>query len=98
MTIRWSVSLEAEGDREMTHDEVVELADAVAPHSGIASGIGSTRYGAQIVVLAETREEAETAGVETFRAAAARAGLPEYPIARVEAVSEAEDAELDEPS
>ena len=41
--MRWSVGLEAEGDRVLTHAEIVELADAVAPSSGIASGIGTTR-------------------------------------------------------
>lgn len=93
MAIRWSVGVEAEGDRVITHDEVVELADAVATSDGIATGIGSNRYGAQIVVLAETREEAVDAGTATFRAAAARAGLPPYPIVRVEAISEIEDSE-----
>ena len=55
--MKFSVSLVADGDREMTIDEIVELADAVAPHGGIASGIGSTSYGAQIVVEAPIRNE-----------------------------------------
>lgn len=92
MTTRWSVSVEAEGDRVLTHDEVLELADAVAPHSGIASGIGTTRYGAQVVVRAEHREDALQAGSRIVREAAARAGLPPYPFVRVEAISEEEDA------
>ena len=96
MAIRWSVGLEAEGDRVLTHDEVLELADAVAPSSGVASGIGSTRYGARVIVLADGRDEAVEAGTATFRAAAARAGLPEWPIVRVEAVSEDEDDADDE--
>ena len=45
--MRWSVSLVAEGDRVITHEEIVELADAVAASRGIASGIGTTSYGAQ---------------------------------------------------
>ena len=52
--MRFSVSLQAEGDREVTLEEVVELADAVAPLNGIASGYGTFGYGAQIVV--EARE------------------------------------------
>ncbi len=40
----------AEGDRVLAREEVVELADAVAESSGIASGIGTTSYGAQLVV------------------------------------------------
>jgi hypothetical protein len=97
MTIRWSVGVEAEGDRVITHDEVVELADAVAPSGGIATGIGTTRYGAQIVVLAASRDEAIEAGRATFTAAVARAGLPVFPIVRVEAVDELSDAGLGDP-
>ena len=48
--MKFSVSLVAHGDREMTLDEIVELADAVAPLNGIASGMGTTSYGAQIMV------------------------------------------------
>lgn len=92
MPIRWSVGVEAQADRVLTRDEVVELADAVAVHGGIATGIGSTRYGAQVVVLADTREEAAAAGTATFRAAAARAGLPAGPVVRVEVIGEDEDA------
>ena len=36
----------------LTHDEILELADAVAAHEGIASGIGAMAYGAQLVVEA----------------------------------------------
>ena len=36
--MNYSVSVVAEGDREITLDEVVELADAVATLSGVASG------------------------------------------------------------
>ena len=41
--MRWSVTLQAVGDRVLTREEVVELADAVAPHAGVASGIGTKR-------------------------------------------------------
>ena len=86
--MKWSVSVVADGDREMTIDEIVELADAVAPHDGIASGIGSTSYGAQIVVEAETSDEAAELGMAEFVAAARRAGLPEWPVSRVETIGE----------
>ena len=39
--MRYSVSVIAEGDREIRLDEVVELADAIAHLNGIASGAGS---------------------------------------------------------
>ena len=94
--MRWSVGIEAEGDRVLEMDEIVELADAVAPLGGIASGIGSTRYGVQIVVEATSREEAVERGRADFAAAAATAGLPAWPVVRADAVSEAEDAEIAE--
>lgn len=93
--LRWSVGIEAEGDRVMELEEVVELADAVAPSGGIATGIGTTRYGAQLVVLAATREEAVEKGRAEFAAAVVKAGLPGYPVVRVEAVSEDDDADPD---
>jgi len=92
MLMRWSVGIEAEGDRIMKIEEVVELADAVAPISGIATGIGTNRYGAQVVVFADNREDAIAKGKEHFASAVQKAGLPVYPIVRVEAISEDEDA------
>jgi len=90
--VRWSVGLEAEGDRVFSREEVVELADAVAASDGIASGIGTSRYGARLVVVADSREDAIAAATELFVAAAATAGLPAAPIVAAEAVSEAEEA------
>lgn len=91
--MRWSVGIEAEGNRVFTREEVVELADAVAAHSGVATGIGTSRYGAQLLVAADSREEAVAAATELFLAAATTAGLPAAPIVRTEAISEAEEAE-----
>ena len=56
--VRWSVGIEAEGDQVLSREEVVELADAVAASGGIASGIGSKRYGATLMVQAGSRDEA----------------------------------------
>jgi hypothetical protein len=56
--MKFSVSLVAHGDREMTLEEIVELADAVAPLSGIASGMGTTSYGAQIMVESDNSADA----------------------------------------
>ncbi len=89
--MRWSVGIEAEGDRVLSREEVVELADAVAASSGIATGIGTNRYGAQLVVQAGSRDDAIGKATEQFTAAAARAGLPQAPIVRVEAISEDQD-------
>jgi hypothetical protein len=90
--MRWSVGIEAEGHRVLTREEVVELADAVAVSGGIASGIGTSRYGAQLIVEAASREAAIEKAAEEFTAAAARAGLPAAPVVRAEAISEDEDA------
>jgi hypothetical protein len=90
--VRWSVGVEAEGDRVLTREDVVELADAVAVSNGIATGIGSRRYGAQLIVEAGTREEAIAKATGELRQAAVRAGLPPGPVVRAEAVSEDEDA------
>ena len=91
--MRWSVGVEAQADRVLSREEIVELADAVAGTSGIAAGIGSERYGAQLLVEAESREGAIGKATAIFLAAAATAGLPEAPIVRTEAVSEAEAEE-----
>lgn len=90
--MRWSVGIEAEGDRVLTREEVVELADAVAVNGGIATGIGTSRYGAQLIVEASSREDAIAAAATEFTRAVDRAGLPAGPVVRAEAVSEDEDA------
>ena len=84
----------AEGDRVLTHDEILELADAVAVHQGIATGIGSMAYGAQLVVQAATSDEAVEVAMVLFTEAAAQAGLPPWPITRAETIGE--DDELDD--
>jgi hypothetical protein len=86
--LKWSVGIEAEGDRALSREEVVELADAVAGSDGIASGIGSRRYGVTLIVQASGQDEAVGKATEEFTRAVARAGLPASPIVRVEAVSE----------
>jgi hypothetical protein len=90
--VRWSVGIEAEGDRVFTREEVVELADAVAAHSGVATGIGTSRYGARLLVVADSHDDAIATAAELFPAAAVTAGLPAAPIVRTEALSEAEEA------
>jgi hypothetical protein len=95
--VQWSVSAQADGDRELSREEIVELADAVATSGGIASGIGQTAYGAQLLVEADTREEALERGAAAFTAAAASAGLPAWPITAVSALSQDEDDEVEGP-
>jgi hypothetical protein len=89
--MRWSVGVEAEGDRVLSREEVVDLADAVAPSQGVATGIGTSRYGARLIVDAASREEAIEKAAEEFTRAARQVGLPAAPVVRTEAVSEDED-------
>ena len=89
--MRWSVGIEAEGDRVLSREEIVELADAVAVSAGIATGIGTSRYGAQLVVQAGSRDEAIAKASEEFTRAAAKAGLPPAPVVRTEAINEEEE-------
>ena len=95
--MRWSVGIEAKADRVLTREQVVELADAVAASGGVASGIGTSRYGARLIVQADSLDEAVARATEEFTTAAAKAGLPAGPVVRTEAVSEDEDAEDAEP-
>jgi len=85
------VGIQAQADRVLSREEVVELADAVAKYDGIATGIGTDRYGAQLVVNADSREDAIETATSQFARAVVQAGLPGGPIVRAEAISEDED-------
>ncbi|HEX9032794.1 MAG TPA: hypothetical protein VF834_13215 [Streptosporangiaceae bacterium] len=89
--MRWSVGIQAQGDRILSREQIVDLADAVAAYDGIATGIGTDRFGAQLVVEADDRAEAIELATTRFTTAAAQAGLPHGPIVRTEAISEDED-------
>jgi hypothetical protein len=91
--MQWSVGIEVAGDEIMTLDRIGDLADAVASTGGIASGIGQPCYGVKVLVEAEDRDQAVAKATEILRAAARAAALPEWPVSRVEAVSEAEEQE-----
>ena len=85
----------AEGDRVITREEIVELADAVARSSGIASGIGTMSYGAQLIVEADTDDAAVDKAVAELARAAKEAGLPDWPATRAEVTPEDEDLDFD---
>lgn len=89
--MKFSVSIYAEGDRIISLEEVVELADAVAPFSGIATGSGTESYGAQILVEAPNSDMAVDMAMEIFSKAATTAKLPDWPITKAETLSEDED-------
>lgn len=93
--MRWSVGISAEGDGIMSQDQIVELADAVAIHSGVATGVNQNRYGAQIIVEADNRTLAEQVARKLFAEAVQTAALPVWPIVSVDTLSEEEDSEPD---
>ena len=88
--MQWSVGIEVSGDEVLTLDRIGELAEAVAPAGGIASGVGQASYGVKVLVDAEDRDSAVAKATEILRTAARVAALPEWPVSRVEAVSEAD--------
>ena len=88
---KWSVSIKAEGDRPMKLEEIVALADAVAPLDGIASGIGAMSYGAQIVVEADSADEAVDVALPLFADAVVKAGAPQWPVTKAEVTGDEED-------
>lgn len=85
------MGIQAEADRKLSREEVVELADAVAAYHGVATGIGSSRYGARLVVQADSREDAIQKATSQFTKAVEQARLPDGPIVMTEAVSEDEE-------
>jgi hypothetical protein len=89
--LRWSVSLQAEGDRVIELEEVVELADAVSASNGIASGMGTFGYGVQVVVEADNADRAVELAVAVLAEAVKRSGLPSWPVVSVETIAEDED-------
>lgn len=89
--VKWSVAVTADGDRVLSREEVVELADAVAVWSGVATGIGTSGYGARLLIEASAPDEAERRARQVFADAARTAGLPAWPISSVTMVSEDED-------
>ena len=89
--MKWSVSVQAEGDRVLELAEVVELADAVAPMGGIASGMGTMAYGARLMIEAGSADKAVNLAVLAFESAAAQADLPVWPITHTEVIGEDEE-------
>jgi hypothetical protein len=93
-SVQWSVGIEVtggDGAEVMSLERIGELADAVASDGGIASGIGQPAYGVKVLVEAESRESAVARATEILRSAARTASLPEWPVSRVEVVSEEEE-------
>ena len=97
--MRWSVSVVADGDREMSIEETVEQAVATAAKRVFADREIEASFDLetgnvnlfQVLYVVDKVELA----MREFVAAAKRAGLPEWPVSRVETIGEdgEEDAE-----
>jgi hypothetical protein len=86
--VRWSVRIEAEGDRALTGAEIAALADALAATHGSVIDSGTTRYGAQLVVRTDSREDAVDMATDEFWRAVRKAGIRPGPLVRAEAVND----------
>ncbi len=92
--VRWSVGIEAEGDRVLTREQVVELADAVAASSGIATGHRHQPLRRPAGGGGSQPGGRDRAGHGRVHAAPRpRPGCRRRPIVRAEAVSEVEEIE-----
>ena len=89
--MRWSVGSRPRATGCWPRSEIVELADAVAASDGIATGIGTNRYGARSSSAPPAVRRPSRRATAEFVRPRPPAGLPAWPIVRVEAVSEDED-------
>lgn len=85
----WSVFMETLGDDEtlVTDFALGVLAGLVAPYSGVVTGGGRHAvWGARLSVEAATPGDAFASAATILDAAATAAGLPAWPVVRVEIV------------
>lgn len=101
----WNVHAEAAGDEHYDERLLEELLDHLVEYGGVVTGTpeepidGRARYGADFSVQAPDAVEAVARARAVFEHAAAVAGLPPWPLARVEAHTDKElEIELSRPS
>lgn len=93
----WSVNVEAAqpGDQRVDHDAVEMLLELLGDHHVGGVAVSPGRYGCRFDVDAPTSVEAATEADQVFRKAVAAAGLPAWPVVRLETMTVAElDADL----
>jgi len=92
----WNVHVEAVGDERYDDDRLGDLLDNLFEYDGVVTGTpeepidGRSRYGAGFSLRAADAVEAVARARAVFEHAAAGAGLPPWPLARVEAQTEQE--------
>jgi hypothetical protein len=101
----WNVHVEAVGDEQYDEGLLEDLLDNLLEYDGVVTGTpeepvdGRARYGAGFSLQAADAVEAVARARAVFEYAAAVAGLPSWPLARVEAQTERElEIELARPS
>jgi hypothetical protein len=98
----WVITVEAAGDAgEITEDQVAALMDQLPDRAAAVSG-EPRRYTATFNLHpneGDRVEDVTRVGARAFQAAAHRAGLPDWPIVRLEVMTFAEqDADLERPA
>ena len=103
--IEWEVHLEAAGDGSVDEERLVDLLEHLSDFGASVTGSpeepidGKGRYGATFAVAADSPVQAVVTSCETFMSAAKKAGLPDWPIVRVEVMTEEEfETALEQPS
>jgi hypothetical protein len=89
----WYVRIETRGDDDapVTAAAVGRFVDDLALHAGVVTGgPGYDTWSAMISVTAFGAEDAVSAAAAIVAGAAAAAGLPGWPVVRVEAIAEDE--------
>lgn len=101
----WSVAIEVTGGQgaSVAVDQLERFATALLPCAASVSGSpqegGLARYGARMSIEAEGPEAALAGALSTFRHAAEDAGLPAWPIAEANCVTEDElERQLERPA
>jgi hypothetical protein len=96
--MEWTVHIEAAGDGVVEPELVDELVDQLVDrHAAVNSGNG--RYGAQFDVFGSDADSAVHGALNIWATAVEQAGLPAWPVVRVEAMTVAEqEVELGRPN
>jgi hypothetical protein len=98
MAMWWTVHVEAAGDGVVEPELLDGLVDELADLHAAVSG-GNGRYGAQFDVFGPDADSAVQGALDIWMTAVEAAGLPVWPVVRVETMTVAEhEAELETPN
>lgn len=93
----WSIEIEVRGITVLADDAIDVLVDELSAYAGVIA-IHDDGYAARVSVDADTVDAAVADAREVVRAAATKTSVPDEPVVRLEALTEASlEAELAEP-